>query len=66
MNEGIRWITNQGKLAKNEWENDSDFLPALYIIAYNKLGEFFFHTLLANLFKQRYISFVTSYNIWTC
>ena len=41
MNEGIRWITNQGKLAKNEWENDSDFLPALYIIAYNKLGESF-------------------------
>ena len=64
MNEVIRWITNQGKPA-NEWENGSDFLPALYIIVYNKLGEFFFHNLLANLFKQRYISFVTSYNIWT-
>ena len=51
MNEEIRCITNEGKTAKNEWENDdSDFLPALYI-AYKKLGQFFFHTLLANLFN---------------
>ena len=29
--------------------------------AYEKLGQFFFHTLLGNLFKQKYISSVTSY-----
>ena len=27
-------------MAKNEWENNSDFLPALYI-RYKKLGHFF-------------------------
>ena len=32
----------------------------LRTVAY-KLGQFFFHALLANLFKQRYISSVTSY-----
>ena len=30
-------------------------------IVYTKLGQFFFHALLANLFKQRYLSSVTSY-----
>ena len=56
MNEEIYSITNEGKTAKNELENDgSDFLSALCIV-YKKLGEFFFHTLLANLFKQRYIN----------
>ena len=30
MNEEIPCVTNEGKMAKNEWENDdSDFLPAL-------------------------------------
>ena len=42
-----------------QWENDFNFLPALYII-YKKLGQFFLHTLLANLFKTRYINSVTS------
>ena len=60
MNEEICCITNNGKTAKNEWKNDSKFLPALYIV-YTKLWCFFFHTLLANLFKQWYISSVTSY-----
>ena len=61
MNEEIHCITNDRKTAKNEWENDeSGFLLALYS-AYKKLGQFFFHTLLANLFKQWYISSVTSY-----
>ena len=61
MNEEIHCITNEGKTAKNEWENDeSSFLLALYS-AYKKLGQFFFNTLLANLFKQWYISLVTSY-----
>ena len=60
MNEVIHCITNKGKMAKNEWENNSDFLPALYI-RYKKLGHFFSHTLLTNFFKQRYISSVSSY-----
>ena len=34
----------------------------LFIYCIEKLGQLFFHTLLANLFKQRYISSVTSYN----
>ena len=32
MNDKVRCITNKEKTAKNEWENDSDFLPALYIV----------------------------------
>ena len=47
-------------MAENEWENDSNFLQALYIVN-KKLGQIFFHNLLVNLFKQRYISSVTSY-----
>ena len=55
MNEEIYCITNKGKMAENEWENvDSDFLQALYSL-YKKSGQFFFHTLLTNLFRQRYI-----------
>ena len=50
MNEEISCITNKGKTAKNEWENNFDFLLALSTV-YKKLGQFFFHTLLANLFK---------------
>ena len=50
MNEEICCITNEGKMAKNQWENDSNFLPVLYIV-YKKLGQFFLHTLLANLFN---------------
>ena len=52
MNEEINCITKKGKTAKNEWENDdSDFLVALCSV-YEKLGQFFFPALLANLFKQ--------------
>ena len=37
MNEEICCITNKGKTAKNEWENDGcDFLQALYCV-YKKL-----------------------------
>ena len=32
MNEEICSINNKGKTAKNEWENDSNFLPATYIV----------------------------------
>ena len=61
MTEDISRINNEGKTAKNEWENDdSYFLPALYSV-YKKLGQFFSHTLLANLFTLQYISSVTSY-----
>ena len=53
MNEEICCITNEGKTAKNKWENDdSAFLRALYCV-YSETGQFFFHTLLANLFKKR-------------
>ena len=60
MNEESRCINNKGKTNTSECQNDSEFLPALYIV-YKKLGQFFFHNLLANLFQQRYISSVTSY-----
>ena len=41
MNEEIHCIINEGKTAKNEWENDdSNFLRALYSV-YKKLGQFF-------------------------
>ena len=44
-------ITNEGKMAKDEWEYDeSDFLWALYSV-YKKLGQFFFLTLPTNLFN---------------
>ena len=52
MNEEMCCITNGEKTANNEWENDSDFLPALYIV-YKKLEQLFFHALLANLFKKK-------------
>ena len=32
MDEEICYITSKGKKAKDEWENNSDFLPALYIV----------------------------------
>ena len=63
MNEEIRCITNEEKTAKNEWEkDDSSFLLAIYSVS-KKLGQFFFHTLLANLFKQRYINLIEVINI---
>ena len=55
MNEEIWYIAYEGKTTKNGWENDdSDFIQASYSV-YKKSWQFFFHTLLANLFKQRYI-----------
>ena len=42
MNEDVCCITNKGKMAKNEWENDSDFIPALYIV-YNNFFLYFTH-----------------------
>ena len=47
MNEEIRCITNEGKMVRNELENDdSDFLRALYSV-FKKIRTIFFHTLLA-------------------
>ena len=47
MNEEICCITNEGKTARNEWENDdSDFLRALYSV-HKKIRTIFFHTLLS-------------------
>ena len=44
MNEEICCITNKGKMAKNEWENDnSDFFRALCTVC-KKSRQFFFHT----------------------
>ena len=45
MNQEIRSITNEGELARNEWENNySDFLRAH---VYKKIRTIFFHTVLA-------------------
>ena len=42
MNEEICCITNEGKIAMNEWENDdSDFLQALYSV-YKKVRTILF------------------------
>ena len=44
MNEEIHCITDKGKTAKNEWENDdSDFLRALCSV-FKKFRQFFFNT----------------------
>ena len=45
MNEEICCITNEEKMARNEWENDSDFLQPLYSV-YKKIKTIFSHTLL--------------------
>ena len=47
MNEEICCIINEGKMTRNEWENDdSNFLQALCSV-YKKVRTVFFHTLLA-------------------
>ena len=47
MDEQICCINNEGKTARNEWENgDSDFLRALHSV-YKKIRTIFLHTLLA-------------------
>ena len=61
MNEEIRCITNEGKTAWNECKKDGPGFLLASCSVYKKLGQFFFHTLLANLFKQRYTGSVTSY-----
>ena len=47
MNEETRCNSNEGKMARNEWENDdSDFLRALCSV-YKKIRTIFSHTLLS-------------------
>ena len=47
MDEEIHCITNEGKTARNEWENNgSNFLRALYSV-YKKIRTIFILTLLA-------------------
>ena len=64
MNEEVHCINNEERMTKDEWENDDlDILLALYSVC-KRSGQFFCHTLLADLFKQRYISSVASYKYW--
>ena len=46
MKEEIRYITNEGKTAKNAWENGNGTLTffGLYTGYIKNLGQFFFHT----------------------
>ena len=50
-NIAISCINKKGRMAKNKWENNSDFLPVLYTV-YKKLEKIFFYTLLTNFCKQ--------------
>ena len=52
MNEEICSINNKGKTAKNEWENDSNFLPATYIVLKKKGNSFSIIYLLTCLNKD--------------
>ena len=60
MNEDIHCITSKGKgkKAMNEWENDDSDIPRALCRLCKKIRTILFPYLLANLFKQRYISFV--------
>ena len=45
MDEKNCYITNKGKMAKNEWENLMILtFFELYTVYIKKLGQFFFHT----------------------
>ena len=53
MKKEIHCITNKGKTAKNEWENDdSDFFLTLCDV-YKKIRTTLFPYLLINLIKER-------------
>ena len=58
MNEEICFITNVGKMARNEWENDdSNFLQALYSVSKKNKDNFFstFYLLYIVLLQVIYI-----------
>ena len=65
MNEEIYYITNKGKTAKNEWENDdSDFLWALYSV-YKKWGQMFFHIYSLTSLNKDTSALLKVTHIWT-
>ena len=55
--EEIHCITDEGKMAKNEWENNYSEFYTVYV----KNSDNSFPILLINLFKERYIGSVKSY-----
>ena len=59
MKKFVKLLTKEKQPKINEKTTPTFF--QLYTIVYKKLGQFSFHTLLTNLFKQRYISSITSY-----
>ena len=65
MNEEIYYITNKGKTAKNEWENDdSDFLWALYSV-YKKWRQLFFHSYSLTSLNKDTSALLKIIHIWT-
>ena len=65
MNKEIRCITNEGKAAKNEWENnDSGFYLALYSV-YKKFGQFFRRTYSLTCLNKDTSILLQVINIWT-
>ena len=47
MNQEIRCIINEGKMARNEWENDDFSFPRALHSVNKKIRTIFLHTLLA-------------------
>ena len=65
MNEEIYYITNKGKTAKIEWENDdSDFLWALYSV-YKKWGQLLFHIYSLTSLNKDTSALLKVIHIWT-
>ena len=59
MNGEIFCIVNEKKKKGQEWMVKWPlWLFSTLFSVYKKLAQFFFHTLQANLFKQRYILFI--------
>ena len=53
MDEKICYITNKGKIAKNEWENLMILtFFELYTVYIKKLGQSFFHTYLSSCLNK--------------
>ena len=60
MNEEICCITNEKKMAKNDWENDDSFFESLYSV-YKKLGQFFSILYLVYIVLLQVINILKSY-----
>ena len=52
MNKEIHCITNKGKVAKNEWENDDTYFLQALCSVYKKLGQLFFRTYLLTYLRK--------------